>query len=78
MANSSTTTPVEPRIGRSVTIDRAAELLGCSRRTVYNWIRNGRLYTVRTLGRSQRVLIDSLPRAAAELARGGSRDGSAV
>ncbi|HEX7089890.1 MAG TPA: helix-turn-helix domain-containing protein [Longimicrobiales bacterium] len=61
-----------------MTIDRAAELLGCSRRTVYNWIRNGRLYTVRTLGRSQRVLIESLPRAAAAAARAGSRDASSV
>ena len=60
----------QPRIGRSVTIDRAAELLGCSRRTIYNWIREGRLYTIRTLGRSQRVLIESLPRAAADQARG--------
>ncbi len=77
MANTTSTT-VEPRIGRSVTIDRAAELLGCSRRTVYNWIRNGRLYTVRTLGRSQRVLIESLPRAAAAQARAGSRDASSV
>jgi excisionase family DNA binding protein len=76
MADFIDTTPAEPRIGRSVTIDRAAELLGCSRRTVYNWIRSGRLYTVRTLGRSQRVLIESLPRAAAQQARGGARNGN--
>lgn len=49
-----------PRIGRSVSIDRAAELLGCSRRTIYNLISGGWLQTVRTLGRSQRVLIESL------------------
>jgi excisionase family DNA binding protein len=70
MANSPNPQPSEPRIGRSVTIDRAAELLGCSRRTIYNWIREGRLYTIRTLGRSQRVLIESLPRNAAAQARG--------
>ena len=51
---------VEPRIGRSVSIDHAAILLGVSRRTVYNRISDGQLKTVRTLGVSQRVLIDSL------------------
>jgi excisionase family DNA binding protein len=49
-------------IGRSVSIDQAAELLGVSRRTVYNRIRDGRLATMRTLGGSQRVLVDSLSR----------------
>ena len=50
----------EPRIGRSVSLDHAAELLGVSRRTIYNRIRDGRLHTIRTLGGSQRVLIDSV------------------
>jgi excisionase family DNA binding protein len=50
----------EPRIGRSVSLDHAAELLGVSRRTIYNRIREGRLHTVRTLGGSQRVLLDSV------------------
>jgi excisionase family DNA binding protein len=50
----------EPRIGRSVSLDHAAELLGVSRRTVYNRIREGRLQTIRTLGGSQRVLLDSV------------------
>jgi excisionase family DNA binding protein len=50
----------EPRIGRSVSLDHAAELLGVSRRTIYNRIRDGRLQTIRTLGGSQRVLIDSV------------------
>ena len=39
-----------PRIGRSV-----------SRRTVYNRIRSGHLQTLRTIGGSQRVLLESLP-----------------
>lgn len=51
---------VEPRIGRSVSIDHAARQLGVSRRTIYNRISDGRLKTIRTLGGSQRVLIDSL------------------
>ena len=50
----------EPRIGRSVSIDHAAIVLKVSRRTVYNRIREGRLKTIRTLGASQRVLVDSL------------------
>ena len=58
----------EPRIGRSVSLDHAAELLGVSRRTIYNRIREGRLLTVRTLGGSQRVLLDSV-QAGARLSR---------
>jgi excisionase family DNA binding protein len=45
---------------RTVMIDRAAELLGVSRRTVYYRIREGKLLTVRTPCNSQRVLLDSL------------------
>jgi excisionase family DNA binding protein len=54
-----------PQLGRSVSIEQAARLLGVSRRTVYNHIKNGRLATLRTLGGSQRVLVESLPKAAA-------------
>jgi excisionase family DNA binding protein len=50
----------EPRVSRSVSLDDAAHLLGVSRRTIYNRIREGRLQTVRTLGGSQRVLNDSV------------------
>jgi excisionase family DNA binding protein len=51
---------VEPRIGRSVSLDHAAQILGVSRRTIYNRIRDGRLQTIRTLGGSQRVLLESV------------------
>ena len=50
----------EPRLGRSISLDHAAELLGVSRRTVYNRIREGRLQTIRTRGGSQRVLLKSV------------------
>ncbi len=50
----------EPKLGRSVSLDHAAELLGVSRRTVYNRIRDGRLQTIRTRGGSQRVLLESV------------------
>ena len=49
-----------PQVGRSVSIEQAAQLLSVSRRTVYYRIRDGRLRTIRTLGGSQRVLMDSV------------------
>ena len=51
---------VEARLGRSVSIEQAAQLLNVSRRTIYNRIRDGRLQTIRTIGGSQRVLVESL------------------
>ena len=54
----------EPRIGRSVSLDHAARLLGVSRRTIYNRIREGRLQTIRTPGGSQRVLLHSVVKGA--------------
>lgn len=50
----------QPQLGRSVSIEQAAQLLGVSRRTIYYRIRDGRLRTIRTLGGSQRVLLDSV------------------
>ena len=50
----------EMRVGRSVSLEQAAELLKVSRRTIYNRIREGRLQTVRTIGGSQRVLLESV------------------
>ena len=60
MPDQMTAPALEPRLGRSVSLDHAAELLGVSRRTIYNRIREGRLVTIRTLGGSQRVLLDSV------------------
>jgi excisionase family DNA binding protein len=59
--------PFEPRIGRSVSLDQACQMLQVSRRTVYNWIRDGRLQTIRTLGGSQRVLLESVRQAAGQV-----------
>jgi excisionase family DNA binding protein len=61
--SSETKVSFEPHIGRSVSLDHAAELLGVSRRTIYNRIRQNRLQTIRTAGGSQRVLVDSIGRA---------------
>ena len=57
---SHTHTEFQPQVGRSVSIEQAAQLLNVSRRTVYYRIRDGRLGTIRTLGGSQRVLMDSV------------------
>jgi excisionase family DNA binding protein len=45
--------------GNSVLIEQAMEILGVSKRTVYYWIRQGRLQTLRVHG-SQRVLVGSI------------------
>jgi excisionase family DNA binding protein len=50
----------ESRLGRSVPLTKAAELLGISLRTVYLRIKDGTLETVRTPNRSQRVLMSSI------------------
>jgi len=63
----------QPRIGRSVSLDHAAEILGVSRRTIYNRIREGRLQTIRTLGGSQRVLLDSVEERGSIAADAASR-----
>ena len=74
MLATTTTGPADflPRLGRSVSIEQAASLLGVSRRTIYNRIRAGHLQTVRTLGTSQRVLVDSLRACAMEPPEYGS------
>ena len=56
----SDSTVFEPQLGRSVSIDYAAQLMNVSRRTIYNRIREGRLQTIRTPGGSQRVLVESM------------------
>jgi excisionase family DNA binding protein len=54
---------------RSVLVNHAAEILGVSRRTIYNRIREGRLKTIRTRCGSQRVLLESLEELMREAAR---------
>jgi excisionase family DNA binding protein len=39
---------------------QASQILGVSRRTIYYWIRDGRLNTLRTPMGSQRVLMESV------------------
>jgi excisionase family DNA binding protein len=51
---------------RSVFVEEAAARLQMSRRTVYYWIRDGKLRTIRTVGGTQRVLIESIDALARE------------
>lgn len=57
------------RMPRSFLVEDAAALLGVSRRTVYYRIREGKLQTVRTMGGSQRVLLESIEGLRAEQER---------
>ncbi|MBI4454946.1 MAG: helix-turn-helix domain-containing protein [Acidobacteria bacterium] len=45
-----------------VPISRAAQLLGVSRKTVYNWIKKGKVEWFRTPGGRIRIFVDSLGR----------------
>lgn len=54
------TTAFVAQLGRSVSIEKAAQLLGVCRRTVYNRIKDGRLATLRTPWGSRRVLLTSV------------------
>jgi excisionase family DNA binding protein len=45
---------------RSLSIAQATQALRVSRRTLYYWIKRGRLQTVRTSMGSQRVLVSSV------------------
>jgi excisionase family DNA binding protein len=56
----SQTQTVEEFTARSLSLAQAREALGVSRRTLYYWIKRGRLQTRRTAMGSQRVLIASL------------------
>ena len=44
----------------TVTIMTACELVGVSRRTIYNWIKTDKVEYVRTAGGSVRICVDTL------------------
>ena len=49
---------------------KACELVGVSRRTIYNWLSSGKIEYVRTAGGSVRIFVDTLwrePRRSGEL-----------
>jgi excisionase family DNA binding protein len=45
---------------KAISIMKACELVGVSRRTIYNWITGGKVEYVRTAGGSIRIFVDSL------------------
>ena len=53
---------------KTVSIPRACELVGVSRRTIYNWIAGGKVQYVRTAGGAVRIFADTLWREPASAA----------
>ena len=49
---------------KTISIMKACELVGVSRRTIYNWMSGKRIEYIRTAGGSVRVFVDSLFRDA--------------
>jgi excisionase family DNA binding protein len=45
---------------KTISIMKACELVGVSRRTIYNWIAAGKVEYVRTAGGSVRIFLDTL------------------
>lgn len=45
---------------KSISIMKACELVGVSRRTIYNWIASGKVEYTRTAGGSVRIFVDTL------------------
>ena len=60
---------------KTISIKKASELVGVSRRTIYNWIASGKVEYVRTAGGSVRIFVDTLWRSPEDTAisRQGSR-----
>ena len=55
----------------TVTIMQACARLDVSRRTVYNWLRDGKVEFARTAGGSIRIFADTLLRPATGTSRAG-------
>jgi len=49
----------------TLTIMKACEVVGVSRRTIYNWISAGKVEYIRTAGGSIRIFADTLWRSSA-------------
>src|SRR5688500_3809535 len=45
---------------KTISIMKACELVGVSRRTIYNWIDSGKVEYVRTAGGSVRIFVEKL------------------
>ncbi len=58
-----------PMDRQTLSIMKACEAVGVSRRTIYNWISAGKVEYVRTAGGSIRIFADTLWRDAAATTR---------
>ena len=45
---------------KTISIMKACELVGVSRRTIYNWLSAGKIEYIRTAGGSVRIFVDTL------------------
>jgi excisionase family DNA binding protein len=54
---------------QTVSIMKACEVVGVSRRTIYNWISAGKVEYIRTAGGSIRIFADTLWREPGEQTR---------
>ena len=45
---------------KTTSIMKACEMVGVSRRTIYNWLSSGKIEYVRTAGGSLRIFVDTL------------------
>ena len=53
-------TAMETTGREKVSIMKACELAGVTRRTIYNWLDNGKVEDIRTAGGSVRIFTDTL------------------
>jgi excisionase family DNA binding protein len=63
---------------QTLSIIKACEAVGVTRRTIYNWIAAGKVEYVRTAGGSIRIFADSLWRDASAPARTEESDSRAA
>lgn len=61
---------------KTISIMKACELVGVSRRTIYNWISGGKVEYVRTAGGSVRIFVDTLWRQPARPADLAAKEAS--
>ncbi len=45
---------------KTISIMKACEVVGVSRRTIYNWLASGKIEYIRTAGGSVRIFADTL------------------
>ena len=57
----------------SVSLNKACELVGVSRRTLYNWINDNKVEYIRTAGGAIRIFTDTLFREPTGATLGSSR-----